>query len=209
MSKKWIFTFKKKKNVNWPWKAHSALYSRAKIDCDKKWKVFLIRTFFYQRPLLRWAIWGERRLEFQPQLFQQKLPLNIFSRLLKHLCESFPRLWTSPSKLLRYILDIHVPYHLTPLCIYFHVQAAQEKYVTMILDYNTDPLGPHSLCCPIKYHPRANILGLKSGPDQPLTKWEISILYPHLRSLSWLSIIVKRNDWEQSCSSVLSYLWNM
>ena len=45
----------------------------------------------------------------------------------------------------------------------------------MILDYNTDPRGPHSLCCPIKYHPRANILGLKSGPDQPLTKWEISI----------------------------------
>ena len=45
----------------------------------------------------------------------------------------------------------------------------------MILDYNTDPRGPHSLCCPIKYHPRANILGLKSGPDQPLTKWGISI----------------------------------
>ena len=117
-SQKWIFTFKKD---------HSALCSRTKIDCDKRRKVFLIRTFFYQRPLLRWAIWGERRLEFQPQLFQQKLPLNIFSRLLKHICESFPRLWTSPSKLLRYILDIHVPYHLTPLCLYFHVQAAQEN----------------------------------------------------------------------------------
>ena len=106
MSKRWIFTFKNFIKAIWPGKDHSALCSRIKIDCDKRRKVFLIRTFFYQRPLLRWTIWGERRLEFQPQLFQQKLPLNIFSRLLKHLCESFPHLWTSPSKLLRYILYI-------------------------------------------------------------------------------------------------------
>ena len=106
MSKRWIFTFKNFIKAIWPGIDLSALCSRIKIDCDKRRKVFLIRTFFYQRPLLRWAIWGERRLEFQPQLFQQKLPLNIFSRLLKHLCESFPHLWTSPSKLLRYILYI-------------------------------------------------------------------------------------------------------
>ena len=127
MGKRWIFTFNNFIKAIWPGKDHSALCSRIKIDCDKRRKVFLIRTFFYQRPLLRWAIWGERRLEFQPQLFQQKLPLSIFSRLLKHLCESFPRLWTSPSKLLRYILDIHVTYHLTPLVYIFSRTSSQRK----------------------------------------------------------------------------------